>query len=209
MIYTYVRHSDKRQAQGDSIRRQTDRVARWLDEQERLTGVRPAVKVLSDSGSAFRGKNTTMGALADFLAKLKRGEVEKNSTILLENLDRLSREPHSIAHRLFSDVVDAKVAVITLHNSKRYAAPMSVMDTFAAIIEMDLAHQESKKKSERVKEAWTRAISERRLASHACPSWLERVKTGKHEWSYQPIKERVELLKKIFDHLAKNNGRGT
>lgn len=209
MNYAYVRYSDKRQAAGDSIRRQTDRVTQWQDEQERATGARPHVEYLQHSGSAHRGKNKVMGALADFLRRLDGGEIEKGSTLLLENLDRLSREHHAKAQRLFLDVVDSGVTLVTLHNGKSYRAPLELADTLVAVIEMDLAYQESAKKSLRVREAWSRAISERRLASAMCPPWLTRVKTGKRAWRYEPIPERVKLLRRIFQHLAANHGRGT
>ena len=42
--------------------------------------------------SAFRGKNRKKGDLSVFLAALEAGELEPNPVLILEDLDRLSRD---------------------------------------------------------------------------------------------------------------------
>jgi len=86
--YSYLRFSTKEQALGDSERRQVDACRAYcaknnltLDESLRDPGV-----------SAFRGKHARVGALAKFLDAIQAGKVEQGSLLIVEALDRLSRE---------------------------------------------------------------------------------------------------------------------
>ena len=60
-------------------------------------------------------------------------------------------------------VEDCGIRVVTLHNGKTYQTPMALPDAIVALLEMDLAHAESAKKSERVKAAWQRARESGRI----------------------------------------------
>ena len=64
--------------------------------------------------SAFRGKNRKTGNLAAFLRKIERGEVLKGSILLLESLDRLSREELEESFDLLRSIVRAGVEVHTI-----------------------------------------------------------------------------------------------
>src|SRR5436305_1352308 len=91
--YSYIRFSHPDQAKGDSVRRQTEAAAEWcachgvtLDQST----------TLRDLGkSAYTGahrKNPDRHALAAFLKLVEDGRVPAGSYLLVENLDRLSRE---------------------------------------------------------------------------------------------------------------------
>src|SRR5262249_57381537 len=98
---------------GDSIRRQTSNREAWL-------AAHPAVKfdtalVLEDKGrSAFKRTNWDTYALARFLDCIKSGRVEPGSYLLVENLDRLSREDAGEATELFLSIVNKGVVVVQL-----------------------------------------------------------------------------------------------
>ena len=86
--FSYSRFSSPEQRKGDSLRRQVEASRKFaqahgleLDEG------------LSDIGiSAYRGANRYKGALARFLQLVREGKVPKGSFLLVESLDRLSRE---------------------------------------------------------------------------------------------------------------------
>src|SRR5437868_2677457 len=88
--YSYLRFSTADQAAGDSFRRQSDMAERYaaahglvLDEQ--LT--------FRDLGvSAFRGTNARTGALGQFLRAVEDELVAPGAFLLVENLDRMSRQ---------------------------------------------------------------------------------------------------------------------
>jgi len=91
--FSYLRFSSPQQASGDSVRRQMDGAADWcrrnkIDLDKTLT--------LRDEGvSAYRGKhreNPDTNALAGFLQAVRVGRVHNGSYLIVESLDRLSRE---------------------------------------------------------------------------------------------------------------------
>ena len=88
--YSYLRFSTTEQLKGDSLRRQTQAARAYadthgLDLDEALT--------FRDLGvSAFKGKNVAEGALGAFLQAVDAGRVPPGSWLLVENLDRLSRD---------------------------------------------------------------------------------------------------------------------
>src|SRR5262245_27229953 len=88
--FSYIRFSKPEQLKGDSLRRQLEwgvgicTTKGWaLDE----------ILYLRDLGkSAFRGANAATGKLGAFLEAIKSGDVKRGDVLLLESLDRLSRE---------------------------------------------------------------------------------------------------------------------
>ena len=88
--YSYLRFSTPDQMKGDSFRRQAEMASAYaerhgLDLDEGLT--------FHDLGvSAFRGKNVVEGALGQFISAVNDGRVQPGSYLLVENLDRLSRD---------------------------------------------------------------------------------------------------------------------
>ncbi len=83
--YSYIRFSTPAQAEGDSLRRQTEKAAAFarehgLELDEELT--------FEDLGlSAYKGKNRTEGALGKFIIEVDGGRIPKGSYLLVESLD--------------------------------------------------------------------------------------------------------------------------
>src|SRR5262245_61955697 len=110
LAYSYIRFSSHEQAKGDSLRRQPDAAAAWCERH----GMRlDETTTLRDLGkSAFTGKhrqNPDRHALAAFLKLVEAGKIPKGSYLIIENLDRLSREEARPALRLWMDLLDAGV----------------------------------------------------------------------------------------------------
>jgi DNA invertase Pin-like site-specific DNA recombinase len=88
--YSYLRFSTPEQTRGDSFRRQLglarDYAARFgLELDESLS--------FKDVGvSAFRGRNSETGQLAVFQEAVSSGLVPEGSFLLVESLDRISRQ---------------------------------------------------------------------------------------------------------------------
>lgn len=142
--YSYVRFSTSEQMKGDSLRRQTEAAERYaalhgLDLDESLT--------FRDLGvSAFRGGNTETGRLGEFMAFVRSGDVPEGSYLLVESLDRISRERARAAIRTLEDICEAGINVVTLVDGKTYNLeiinndPMALM--WALMVAMR-AHEES------------------------------------------------------------------
>src|SRR5262245_5316488 len=106
--YSYIRWSRPEQSTGDSLRRQLELTRSWCQRNGVLLD---ETFTLIDAGaSAFRGdhrEDPDRRALALFLQMVKDGRVRPNSFLVIENLDRLSREYVRSAVKLFLDLLDA------------------------------------------------------------------------------------------------------
>jgi DNA invertase Pin-like site-specific DNA recombinase len=118
--YSYLRMSTDIQLKGDSRRRQLE-LSRAYAEEHGLELASDAQ--LEDIGiSAFKGANAKSGALGQFLDAVKGGTVEPGSYLLVESLDRLSREEIIPAHNLFLSIVQAGINLVTLIDRRLYRA---------------------------------------------------------------------------------------
>src|SRR5688572_13125476 len=64
--------------------------------------------------SAFRNSHATTGKLRAFLDLIEAGMIERGSTLIIENLDRLSRDNILGAQGLLLQIINAGVAVGTV-----------------------------------------------------------------------------------------------
>lgn len=211
--YSYVRFST--QAQGKnrktgelkhSYKRQLSAAQEWC----RQNDVSLSKKVFPDLGvSAFKGLNKTKGKLSAFIKLVEDGKVEKGSILIIESLDRLSRETVLTAFSLFTRLInELEIEIVTLnpqyHFSKRTNDAHTLM---FAIATMSRAHEESSMKSYRLKKTYEekrRNIHLKPLTSR-CPSWLQlNKKNGKSEWVI--IEKAAAVVKTIFQ--MSNGGDG-
>jgi DNA invertase Pin-like site-specific DNA recombinase len=175
--YSYIPFSTAEQAGGDSSRRQSalakDYAARHgLELDDSLT--------FRDLGiSAYRGHNAAGGALADFLAAVKAGVVRQGSFLLVESLDRISRQTARKALRTLEDIVESGVTLVTLTDQKTYTSESIDQDQMSlmwALMVAIRAHEESAMKGRRLKAAWegkrARAVSDGKPLTATCPGWL-------------------------------------
>lgn len=203
--YSYIRFSSVEQARGDSLRRQTAAAEAWCEANNiRLDDT------LRDLGvSAFHGTNRTEGALRRFLELVETGQIERGSYLIVESLDRISREAvMDAASRLF-DLIRAGIIVVTLSDGQVYSQD-GLRDNWLplvmSLLVMARAHEESLMKSQRLTAAWQQkkelARTEKKPLTPRCPEWLE-VRDGK----YQVLHERVEIVRRVFRETIEGFGR--
>lgn len=196
--YSYLRFSSPDQRAGDSIRRQTSLAAAYADE----FGLKLNNDLTyEDFGiSGFRGENAASGRLGDFLAAVSSGLVPVGSVLLVENLDRLSRDSALHAQNLLTQILLAGVSIVTLSDRRTYSADelrRDPMGLIFALINFIRANEESAIKSVRAKANWVakRQAALTGAATGKCPAWL---KLDHRTKSFVKIPERVDLVKKIF-----------
>lgn len=203
--YSYVRFSTPEQARGDSLRRQLSKAHEWCEK--RGLGLDDSLRDLGVS--AFKGTHSAIGALRSFLDRVESGEVERGSYLIVESLDRLSREAVlDAAARLF-DLIRAGITVVTLTDGQEYSEERLRADwtpLIMSITVMARAHEESRIKGERVGAAWARkrdvARSEGVPISSRCPSWLRLV-----DRSYEVVPQHVEIVRRIFELAIEGYGQ--
>src|SRR5438477_7370944 len=153
IVISYLRFSRPEQLKGDSIRRQLALGQEWA-ARHKMT----IADSFRDQGiSAFRGKNAAEGALARLLRHIDSGQIPAGSVLLVEQLDRLSRNALLEALELFLSIIRKGVRVVTLMDGQEYdreSLNRNMMQLQYSIMQMSLAHEESAKKSERLSHAW-------------------------------------------------------
>src|SRR5262245_17499247 len=114
LAYSYIRFSSPEQAAGDSLRRQTAAAADWC-KRHNVTLDRSTT--YADLGkSAYLGKhreNPDRHKLAAFLKLVEGGKIPRGSYLIIENLDRLTREHMRPAVTLFFSLLEAGVNIVT------------------------------------------------------------------------------------------------
>lgn len=203
--YSYIRFSTPEQAQGDSLRRQTAKAEAWARERGLTLD-----NSLHDLGvSAYHGANRTTGALRSFLQMVEDGRIERGSYLIVESLDRISREAVMDAVSRLLDLIRAGIIVVTLSDGQEYSEDRLRTDwtplVFSLIV-MARAHEESRLKSDRVGEAWRQkkeaARKEGKPLTPRCPEWLE-LRDGK----FVERDGRFELVRRIFRETIEGFGR--
>lgn len=196
VAYSYVRFSHKKQEEGDSIRRQTEGAAAW----SKRNNVPLDESLAPDRGlSAFKGKNRDLGALGEFLRLVEAGRVQAGSYLVVESLDRLTREEIQPAMLLVLSLLQKGIRVVQLKPVEAvYDAKSDMTAIVLMLVELSRGHSESKVKSERLTASWDQrkklAREGKLVITKRIPAWLE--KRGNE---VVEVPERVKVVKRIFD----------
>lgn len=195
----YLRFSSLHQLQGDSVRRQKKLIDEWLKQHSDYY-LDPVT--FEDLGlSAYRGQHAVRGAFSEFMEAVQRNLVDSGSVLLIESLDRLSREKIGDATDRLRAILKAGIDVVTLSDSMHYTRD-SLDDPFAiirAILIAQRANEESEIKSKRMRAAWAekriQAMESGRVMTAKCPYWLK-VKDSRD--GFEILEERAEVIRLIF-----------
>lgn len=203
--FSYIRFSSPEQARGDSLRRQLTKAREWceargleLDDSLRDLGI-----------SAYKGAHRDIGALKRFLSLVEDGKVPRGSYLIVESLDRLSREVVIDAASRLLDLIRAGIIVVTLSDGQEYSEERLRADWAPLIISiavMARAHEESRIKGERVGAAWARkkiaAREKGQPLTVRCPEWL----TVKGE-TFVVREDRAEIVRRVFRMAIEGFGK--
>jgi DNA invertase Pin-like site-specific DNA recombinase len=205
--YSYVRFSTPEQIRGDSLRRQTDAATRYaalhgLDLDETL-------KFRDLGKSAYHGANEETGHLGNFLSLVEHGDITPGSFLLVESLDRLSRQKPRKAVKLLERVCEAGIVVVTLDDGRVYTDEVLDDDPLALMVALLVAaraHEESAKKGRRVAEAWgrKRANAASRPLTRLCPGWL-RLRDDRS--GFDLIPDRAATVQRVFNMTLAGTGQ--
>ena len=156
--------------------------------------------------SAYRGKNRKVGNLAAFLRKVEQGEVPQGSALLLESLDRLSREELEESFDLLRSIVRSGIEVHTISDERVFRkGEMNAEQMIMSIFSLARSNEESKKKSERCAEAASQQRAGARnghTISARLPGWLK----GRKGQKIEAIPRHVETVQRIFKLAADGIG---
>ncbi len=204
LAYSYVRMSTDAQLKGDSLRRQVDLSRRYAKEHDLDLVDEDAFR---DIGvSAFKGANVESGALGRFLRAVDEGAVPTGSYLLVESLDRISREGLLAAVPLFLQLLNKGITIVTL--SDRHVYQPGSFDIAALIISITIlsrAHEESRLKSQRLAAAWSnkRELAQQHKLTSRAPAWL---RLSPDRVSFTLVDNRVKVVRRIFEMASSGMG---
>lgn len=207
--YSYIRMSSEKQLKGDSLRRQLELSEQYAKEfnlelVNHINGVD-----LKDLGvSGYQGVNSKKGVLALFLNALEIGKIPENSVLLVESLDRLSRDEISYALTQFLNIINYNIEIVTLTDNQSYTKetinqnPAQMYISFGVMFR---ANEESETKSKRIRAAWQnkRNIANIKPLTKIAPAWL---RYSEEEQKFLLIEERSKVVKLIFDMCTNTCG---
>jgi DNA invertase Pin-like site-specific DNA recombinase len=133
IAHSYIRFSSKKQEQGDSTRRQLEGTKGLCQR----NGWQLSPHTWQDLGiSAWKGSNFHEGALGAFLLAVKAGKVRPGQILIVESLDRISRQAARKALRIIEQIIEAGITVATITPERSY--DLAALDDSFALIEMML-----------------------------------------------------------------------
>jgi DNA invertase Pin-like site-specific DNA recombinase len=204
--YSYLRFSTPEQERGDSFRRQTSMAEAYAARH----GLQLDERSFQDLGvSAYRGANAETGMLGEFLDLVRSEAIPKGSFLLVESLDRLSRNKPRKAVRLLESICEEGITLVTLADGKLYDEktldddPMAFMWAFMVAIR---ANEESAMKSRRLKAAWEAKRSKARekpLTARA-PYWL---RLNHSTGNFEEHEARANVVRRIFEMTLQGIGQ--
>jgi len=209
VAYSYLRFSTAEQSAGDSRRRQMAMAEKYAANHHLKLDIALSFRDLGVS--AFRGRNAKEGALRAFLEAIEHNLVPANSFLLIESLDRLSRDRILAAQSLFLQIIQAGVTIVTLTDQRSYSLTslnQSPLDLIISLVSMMRANEESELKSRRIRAAFEikRANLATKPWSARSPGWL---RLDKEAGRFVIVEERAEVVRRIYREVLSGTGHQT
>jgi DNA invertase Pin-like site-specific DNA recombinase len=206
IAFSYIRFSTPEQKKGDSLRRQTKAAADWC---ERNNVRLDTSRTYHDLGkSAYLGdhrSNPDRYRLAAFLKLAEEGKIRAGSYLIIESLDRLTREHVRAGLMLCLGLIEKGIRIVQLSPSELvYDEKSDEMSLMLMIVELSRGHRESKRKSDLSGPAWRKKKEGARkgsIVTERLPAWVT-IKDGR----LTLIPERAATVKQIFYLAATGYG---
>jgi DNA invertase Pin-like site-specific DNA recombinase len=182
LAYSYLRFSSTEQRKGNSF----DRQIRGRDAYIVKKGLTlDSSLIIEDAGvSAFRGVNAATGALRVFLDACEQKRVRPGSYLIVENLDRLSRDETLDAVMLFLGILNHGITLVTLFPEQEFSK---------ATLDMSRSNWDTRRRN----------IANEILTGRK-PSWID-IEDGK--FVLNPTK--TANVRRIFEMAVKGHGIGS
>jgi DNA invertase Pin-like site-specific DNA recombinase len=217
VAYAYVRVSTEDQKGGDGPRRQEEGAQDYATEKGlSLTPNR----IIRDIGySAYTGEHVRKGNLGRLLRDVKAGKLEHGTHLIVESLDRLSRQSLFEASDINNTFLRAGIIVHTWSDRHVYdPEKYDIGDYVKAGAESYRANSETRMKISRQNGTWEgkRANATSAKLTARCPAWLELPhlpRRNEKERGFIPTerkfsvnKQRAKIVTKIFEYSASGFG---
>lgn len=193
LAFSYIRFSSAIQANGDSYRRQLDETKRICDRNGWTLSTN---RFFDKAVSGFSGKNQKRD-LGRFIELIEKGDIPIGSVLVVEALDRLTRQSSMDALALLNRIISAGVDICCTMDNQIYTKKSLADEPYKIMLlvgQLIRGRDESEKKSVRTK-AW---IDEKKKKGERftgrTPFWIGLNEKKEHVL----IPERVELIKECY-----------
>ena len=205
LVYSYRRFSSGRQSSGHSLERQTESARVWCMEKGYKLDESLA---FSDLGvSAYSGDNVSKGALAAFLKAADTGQIPRGSILLVESLDRLSRESIPDAIAVLTKIVKAGVRVVSHIDGHEWneTTIKDAMSFMLSVLLFSRAHDESSKKAGRISDQFQkkRKAGLPVVSNGHGPGWA--IPKPDHS-GWQVLSDKAAAVQRVFELAASGFG---
>ncbi len=183
--YSYCRFSDKKQKQGDSLRRQIQMAEDWVNARKKDGFFLDTEKLwdLGLSGYYRENLDPEIGKLAQFIERANKGEIERGSYLIVEKIDRFSRaEPLEICGLISRLVHNNGINFVILSPIEMIITKENIADLNVSLVitmECQFANQFSRTTSARVGKYWKlkrEEIQSGKQKTQHYPDWIDFVK---------------------------------
>jgi hypothetical protein len=204
LAFIYIRFSTPKQEAGSSKDRQLEDVRAFI----KRMGWQEA-EIIEDLGrSAWKGDHLKRGNLGKFRARIDAGEIRRGSVIVVEEIDRLSRQQARVAQRWMEDVCDLGFQIATARNSKVYNKA-NLDENLFSIMEILMKAQGAwdyvERLSHRVTRSYEKRLEQARIDNTPIttigPAWLQGVREGA-KVTWVRIEDRVAVVIEIYELAA-------
>lgn len=202
-VYIYIRFSTPKQEKGSSEARQKE----LCEEYAERRGWTVAEHIKDLGKSAWSGAHLESGNLGKFAARVRAGDIPPGSILLVEKLDRLSREGPDIAHDWMRDMFRHGLKIAAVGSGDTiFQQGGSLLGTIEILMKAQLAEEESTNKSQRVRDAFARnldAAHKGRKITKKAPGWLV---LRPDRSGFDVIEDRADTIRLIYQMSADGFG---
>lgn len=202
LAHLYRRVSHPSQLSGHGLKRQDENTLAFVQSR----GI-TLIGTYEDRGiSAWKGKNQKHGELGRILDLIRAGIIKPGEGLVVDALDRLSRQPFMSAFGLLKEILEAGVVIHAIHEPNPITlesvntVPQIAQSMISALM---LAHDESKNKSRLVRQAYQHGRETGEIVAGRVPTWVIRnvnKRTGE-KW-FTLDEDIVPIVQRIFTMCA-------
>lgn len=176
LAYLYSRVSTPRQIDGLGLRRQSEERDKWIAARPELN--LPVVEDYTDLGLSGRGKARTEGKLSLILDAINTGKIPVGSYLIVDSLDRITREELIDAYSLILGIIRAGIIIVTVGDGMVYdrsEREKTMFQLMISLVVLARSSNESDAKSDRGLKNWAikRKLAETgKPLTRMTPAWI-------------------------------------
>lgn len=194
----YRRFSSQEQGKGSTLKRQTELCEAYCKRKGWTV-----IDTVTDSGvSAWSGANIQTGNLAKLTKRLSAKGAD--TVIVVEQLDRITRQPPNIVINWLTGLTTAGSALATVNDDVLIDGDSFATNPAATVMLVFNAYRafsESQHKSERLAKAWAGKRDTGKPMTARTVGWIKLV-----DGEFRVIEERAEIVRRIFKLALEGHG---